>query len=458
MEEFSMSENEKKVKQDKGLGGWAFYPFLILLAIVIARIIYNAAIGVPQQGNSFAITAVVLVSAFSSLLVGRGKIRDRVDAFTHGMAKPGAMMMVFIFMLAGAFTAVSSEMGGVASLSNFCLHFIPKNMIYAGILFTTAIIATSIGTSVGSITAMAPIALGLASQAGLNPVIAVSAAIGGACLGDNISFVSDTTIAATQGVGCEMKDKFKFNIRIVLPAFIVAMIVYIILGINSDAAAVEIGEYNVIKMLPYFYIIIAAIAGMNIMMCLATGILFSGIIGICYGDLTIISFMGCLGSGMTKVHATLLAALLVLGIMGVVEYNGGIEWLINKLTKNIKSAKGAQYSIAALSFLLGALIRSTSAIIVAAPLAKDIGDAHGIDPRRTASLMDIFATAQNGFIFWAGLLMDAAVLTEIDSTSFIPYAIYPLCVIIMAVLSIQFNLFQKKDKTEKKAKKAKQAA
>lgn len=438
--------NEKAVKTEKGLGGWAFYPFLVLLAIVIGRIIYNVIIGVPQQGNSFGITGVVLVATFSALLFGRGKIGDRVDAMTHGMAKPGAMMMLFIFMLAGSFTAVSSEMGGVQSLSNFCLNFIPKNMIYAGILFTSAIIATSIGTSVGTITAMAPVALSLATQAGLNPVIAVSAAIGGSCLGDNISFVSDTTIAATRGVGCEMKDKFKFNIFIVLPAFVLALIIYVILGVNSDPAAVEIGEYNIIKMLPYFYVIISAVCGMNIMMSLATGILFSGIIGICYGDLTIISFMGCLVSGITKVHNTLLASILVLGMIGVVEYNGGLDWLIGKLTKNIKNAKGAQYSIAALSFLLGSLIRSTSAIIVASPLAKEIGDAYGIDKRRTASLMDIFATAQNGFVFWAGLLMDAAVLTEIDSTSFIPFAIYPACVILMAIISIQFNLLVKKDK------------
>ncbi len=438
--------NEKAVKTEKSLGGWAFYPFLVLLAIVIGRIIYNIIIGVPQQGNSFGITGVVLVATFSALLFGRGKIGDRVDAMTQGMAKPGAMMMLFIFMLAGSFTAVSSEMGGVQSLSNFCLNFIPKNMIYAGILFTSAIIATSIGTSVGTITAMAPVALSLATQSGLNPVIAVSAAIGGSCLGDNISFVSDTTIAATRGVGCEMKDKFKFNIFIVLPAFVLALIIYVILGVNSDPAAVEIGEYNIIKMLPYFYVIISAVCGMNIMMSLATGILFSGIIGICYGDLTIISFMGCLVSGITKVHNTLLASILVLGMIGIVEYNGGLDWLIGKLTKNIKNAKGAQYSIAALSFLLGSLIRSTSAIIVASPLAKEIGDAYGIDKRRTASLMDIFATAQNGFVFWAGLLMDAAVLTEIDSTSFIPFAIYPACVILMAIISIQFNLLVKKDK------------
>lgn len=444
--------SNKTEKNERKLGGWAFYPFLVLIGIVVIRIIYNIIIGVPQQGNSFAITAVVLVAAFSSLLFGRGTVHDRVEALTHGMANPGGMMMIFIFMLAGAFTTVSSEMGGVESLTNFCLHFIPKNMIYAGILLTTAIIATSIGTSVGSITAMAPIALSLATQAGLNPTIAVSAAIGGACLGDNISFVSDTTIAATRGVGCDMKDKFKFNIGIVIPAFLVAIIVYVILGINSNAASVEIGDYSIIKMLPYFYVIISAIAGMNIMMSLATGILFSAVIGLCYGDLTVISFMGCLSTGITKVHSTLLSAVLVLGIMGVVEYNGGIEWLIGKLTRNIKNAKGAQYSIAAMSFLLGALIRSTSAIIVAAPIAKDMGEAYGIDPRRTASLMDIFATAQNGFIFWAGLLMDAAVLTEMDPTSFIPYAIYPLCVIIMAILSIQFDLFRKKDKKEKKEK------
>ena len=445
-----MKTDEKVL--EKSMGGWAFYPFLILAGIVVARIIYNIAAGLPQSGNSFPITAVTLVAAVCSLLLGNGKVMERVDAFSKGAADPTAMMMVFIMLLSGAFTSVSQEMGGIESLTNFLLQFIPPNMIYAGILLVTSIISLSIGTSVGSATAMAPIAAGLAAQANLNLPLAISAVLGGASLGDNLSFVSDTTIAATRSQNVGMREKFNFNVKLVIPAFIAAMIIYTVLGMSSANAMPEIGGYNIIKMLPYFYIIIAAVAGMNMMIVLMTGICFSAIIGFAFGTLNIITFMDAVQSGMTKMTSTIFTAILVKGIMGVVEHNGGIEWLIHRLTSNVKSAKGAQYSVALLTFCLGALIRSTSAIIVAGPLAKDICEPYDVDPRRTASLLDIFATAQNGFVFWAGLTVDCASLVQgIDPIELVFYAIYPSCIVIVTLLSIQFNLFGGKKKVEKTA-------
>ena len=439
------------ISSKKAMGGWAFLPFLILIGIVIAKILVNAATGTPQTGNSFPITAVVLIATVASFFIGsRGdKVSNRVDAFSKGAANPTTLMMVVIFLLAGVFTSVSQSMGGIESLSNFLLQFIPKNMIYAGLLFVTSIVSFSIGTSVGTVTAMVPIAVGLANQAGLDVVIAVSAVVGGASLGDNLSFVSDTTIAATRGLGCEMKDKFKFNIMLVIPALIIALIIYGVLGTSAaGGAAPEIGSYNIIKMLPYFYIIVVAIAGMNIMTVLTTGIIFSTLIGFCFGDFTVMSFMSAVGAGMTKMSNTIFISLLFQGMMGVVAYNGGIDWLINKLTSNIKTAKGAQYSVAALAFLLGALIRSTSAIIVAAPLAKTITEPYKVDARRTASLLDIFATMQNGVVFWAGLTVDASSLADgVDPVSLVRFAIYPICIAVITLLSIQFNLFQRKGKT-----------
>lgn len=434
-------------QEKRYLGGWAFIPFLILIGIVIAKIIVNAATGTPQTGNSFPITAVTLIAVVASFFIGKrcDKVSNRVDAFSKGAANPTTLMMVVIFMLAGVFTSVSQDMGGIESLSNCLLQFIPKNMIYAGLLLVTSVVSFAIGTSVGTVTAMVPIAVGLANQAGLDVVLAVSAVVGGASLGDNLSFVSDTTIAATRGVGCEMKDKFKFNVRLVIPALIIALIIYSVLGASSAGASPEIGSYNVIKMLPYFYIIVAAITGMNIMVVLTTGILFSTIIGFCFGDFTIMSFMTAVGNGMTKMSSTIFISILFQGLMGVVAYNGGVEWLIGKLTSNIKTAKGAQYSVAALAFLLGALIRSTSAIIVAAPLAKTITEPYKVDPRRTASLLDIFATMQNGVVFWAGLTVDAASLAEgVDSVGLVRYAIYPICIAVITLLSIQFDFFGKK--------------
>ncbi len=433
--------------EEKGLGGLAFFPFLILIGIVVARIIYNIAVGVPQQGNSFSIVAVTMVASAASMFIGRGKVMDRVDAFTKGAADPTAMMMVVIMLFSGIFTTVSSAMGGIASLTNFLLHFIPSNMIYVGILLVSSIVSLSIGSSVGTVTAMAPIAAGLASQADLNLVLAVSAVLGGASLGDNLSLISDTTIAATRSLGVEMRDKFKFNVSLVIPAFLISAVVYAICGISGAGGAPEIGAFNVIKMLPYFYILIAAILGVNMMVVLSSGILFSAVIGFAFGDLTIITFMDSVAGGMTKMTNTIFTAILVKGIMGVVEYNGGIRWLINKLTGNVKSAKGAQYSVAALTFCLGALIRSTSAIIVAGPLAKDICEPYQVDPRRTASILDIFATAQNGFVFWAGLTVDCASLVGgFQPIDLVFFAIYPTAIILVTLLSIQFNIFNKKRK------------
>ncbi len=437
---------------EKSMGGWAFYPFLILIGIVVARIIYNMIIGVPQQGNSFPITAVTMVAAACSLYIGHGKVMDRVDAFSKGAGDPTAMMMIVIMLLSGIFTAVGSEMGGVESLTNFLLHLIPKHMIYAGILFVTAMISLAIGSSVGSVTAVAPIAAGLAAQAGLNLPLAISAVLGGASLGDNLSFVSDTTIAATRTQGVDMRDKFKFNVMLVIPAFIASVVIYSLLGMSAGSGSMEIGGYNFVKMLPYIYIIVAAIAGMNMMVVLTTGIILSAGIGFAFGDMTIITFMDAVGKGMTKMTNTIFTAILVKGIMGVVDHNGGIEWLINKLTKNVRSAKGAQFSVAALTFCLGALIRSTSAIVVAGPLAKEICEPFDVDPRRTASILDIFATAQNGFVFWAGLTVDCASLVDgINPTDLVFFAIYPACIVIMALLSIKFNLFAGKTKAVKTA-------
>ena len=432
--------------ESKKMGGWAFLPFLILVGLVIARILYNIFTGTPQTGNSFSILSVTIVATVASFFIGRGKVGDRFDAFSKGAADPTTLMMFVILLLAGIFTAVSKEMGGIDSMVNLCLHFVPQNMIYAGILLVTSIISLSIGTSVGTVAAMAPIAAGLALQAGLNLPLAISAVVGGSILGDNLSFVSDTTIAATRGIGCEMSDKF--NVLIVIPAFLAALVIYALLGINSASATVEIGDFNIIKIIPYLYIIVAAVCGMNIATVLVSGICLAAVVGFCFGNFTIATFMDTVATGMKNMTNTIFTALLVKGIMGVVDYNGGTDWLIGRLTKNIKGAKGAQYSVAALAFCLGALIRSTSAIIVAAPLAKDITKPYDIDPRRTASLLDIFATAQNGFIFWAGLTMDASSLVEgITSLDLVRLAIYPALVIIMAIISVQFNLFRK-DKTK----------
>lgn len=438
-----MSDNVKTAnKKIQNMGGAAFVPFLVLIGLVLGNILFNTVTGAPQAGNGLPILAVTLVAVVFSFFWGKGgSVEGRVQTFSKSMGDPTVQMMVVIFLLAGSFTSVSKAMGGVDSVVNLCLSFLPKNMIYMGIMLITGFIAVSIGTSVGSVTAMAPIAVGLVEQAGLSVNIALAACVAGAMFGDNLSMVSDTTIAATRGLGCEMKDKFKMNFLMVLPAAILALVIYAALGMSGSGGAIEVGAYNIIKILPYIFVLIAALCGLNIMTVLLSGIVLSGVIGFAMGELTFRSFMGAIGSGMSGMTTVILTSLLVKGLMGIIAENGGVDWLIQKLTGNLKSAKGAQASICVLSFCMSVLLRSTSAIVVSAPLAKDIGDQYDIDPRRTASLLDIFATSANGFVFWEGLILTVTQLTGVgDPISIVGFAIYPILIILSVAISIIFNI------------------
>lgn len=429
-------------EEKKSMGGLAFLPFLLLIGLVLGNVIFNLITGKSQAENGIPILAVTLIAVVFSFFWGKGNVDSRVDSFCKAMGDSTTQMMVVIFLLAGSFTAVSKSMGAVDSLVNLCLTFLPKNMIYMGIMLITGFIAISIGTSVGSVTAMAPIAIGLVQQSGLNVNIALAACIAGAMFGDNLSMVSDTTIAATRGLGCEMKDKFKMNFLMVLPAALAALAVYAFMGTAAGAVAIEVGAFNVVKILPYIFVIVAALVGLNIMTVLLCGIGLSAIIGFIFGDLTFLTLMKAIGSGMSGMVTVIITSLLVKGLMGVIAMNGGVDWLIHKLTGNVRGTKGAELSVAVLSFCLSVLLRSTSAIVVAAPLAKDIGEQFGIDPRRTASLLDIFATSANGFVFWEGLILTATQLVGVGNPlSIVSFSIYPMFIIVIVGISILLGLY-----------------
>lgn len=429
------------MKEKKNYGALAFLPFILLIGLVLGNVVVNMALGRAQSENGISILAVTLIATVFSFTFGNGTTNDRVDAFSRAAADPSTLMMVMIFLLAGTFTSVSRSMGAVDSLVNLCLSFLPKSMIYAGIMIVSGLIALSIGTSVGTVTAMAPIAAGLVKQSGLDINIALAACVAGAIFGDNLSMISDTTIAATRGLGCEMKDKFKMNFLMVLPAVIITLIIYTVLGSSSSAVSLEVGAYTLPKIIPYIFVIVAALCGMNVMTVLLFGIGISAGLGFIYGDFTFISLMNAMGDGMSSMKTVIITSLLVKGMMGVIDMNGGISWLIKKLTGNVKSAKGAQYSIAALSAFLSVLLRSTSAIIVAAPLAKDINDQYDLDPRRTASILDIFATLPNGFVFWEGLnLVASQLVPEGDTLIMAGHAFYSMVILVVVFLTIQLGI------------------
>lgn len=429
------------MKEKKNWGIMAFFPFVVLIGLVLGNVIVNMITGTPQSQNGIPVLAATFLAVITSFLYGNGTVNDRLDEFTKSAADSSTMMMVLIFLLAGAFTSVSKAMGAADALVNMCLNFLPGSMIYAGILIISGLISLAIGSSVGTLTAMAPITAGLVAQTGLNINIALAACAAGAMFGDNLSMISDTTIAATKGMGCEMKDKFKMNFLMVLPAVLVVFAIYLIIGMKGAPGAVETGSYSIIKIVPYVFVIVAALAGLNVVHVLLAGIVISAIIGFGYGDFNFVGVMNAVSNGLASMATVSFTAILVKGMMGIITFNGGIDWLIQKLTNNIKSQKGAQYSIAALAGLMGALLRSTTAIIVAVPLAKQISEKYDIDPRRTASLLDICATAVNGLVFWDGVNL---VITQLagagNPITLVSCAYYSMAILVVLFITIQFNI------------------
>lgn len=429
------------MKEKKNLGILAFFPFVVLIGLILGNVVINMITGTPQNQNGIPVLAATFLAVVTSLLYGNGTVNDRLEEFTKSAADSSTIMMILIFLLAGVFTSVSKAMGASDALVNLCLHFLPSSMIYAGIMIISGLISLAIGSSVGTLTAMAPITAGLVAQTGLNINIALAACAAGAMFGDNLSMISDTTIAATKGMGCEMKDKFKMNFLMVLPAVLVVLAIYLVIGMKGAPGTVEAGAYSIVKILPYLFVIVAALSGLNVVYVLLAGIVISAIIGYGYGSFNFVGIMNAVSAGLGSMATVSFTVILVKGMMGIITFNGGIDWLIHKLTSNIKSQKGAQYSIAALAGLMGALLRSTTAIIVAVPLAKQISEKYHIDPRRTASLLDICATAVNGLVFWDGVNL---VVTQLagagNPITLVSCAYYSMAILAVLFITIQFNI------------------
>ena len=335
-------------------------------------------------------------------------------------------MIVLIYLMAGGFQGAAAAMGGKDSVVNLCLHFIPVKLLVPGVFLMCCFISTSIGTSMGTIAAMAPIAINVAQGAHLNVAVVGAAVIGGSYFGDNLSMISDTTISAAEGCGSEMKDKFKMNFFIALPAAIVAMILYSIFG-GVGSGAIEAGSYNIIEVLPYFIVLIAALMGVNVAVVLFVGILASG-------------------SGMSDMFSISIVAILVSGIIGLVREYGGVEWLVGAISSKIKSRRGAEYGIGLMSGILSAaMVNNTIAIIVTCPIAKEIGEKYKIAPKRLASLVDIFACAFIALMPHDGGMLMITALAVVSPLNVLKYSFYMFGLIIATCVTIQFGLMDKKN-------------
>lgn len=378
---------------EKKYGAIAFLPLLVFLALYIGSGLMFTFMGVDGAFKKFPRHVALLIGIAVAFIMNRSmKLEKKIDIFSENAGNAGVILIGLIYLLAGGFQGAAKAMGGVESVVNLGLTFIPSAALVPGVFLISCFISTAIGTSMGTVAAMAPIAIGVAQAAGLNLPLTCAAVIGGAYFGDNLSMISDTTISAAKGVGSEMKDKFKMNFFIALPAAIIAIIGYWIFG----GAGVITGAhpFYLLRVIPYVVVLIAALMGFNVAGVLFIGIAMTGVIGLGEGSISFLDWVGAIGSGMEDMFSITIVAILISGLIGLIKYYGGVDWLVNSIVSRIKERKGAEYGIGLLSGLLSAaLVNNTIAIIISAPIAKEIGKNYGIAPKRLASLIDIFACA-----------------------------------------------------------------
>ena len=384
-------------------------------------------------------TTIFLFLSILAIALSRGYLKHRLSVFAKGAGRENLLLMIWIFILAGAFANSAKQMGSIEDMVNLTLAIVPSSAILAGLFLGAAIISLTIGTSVGTIVAMMPIAVGIANQLHEHVPFVAAIIIGGAFFGDNLSFISDTTICATQSQGCKMSDKFRTNIRIALPAAIIVFIAYIFLGSEIGSEAV-IGEINFWKVLPYLAVLVAAIAGINVLIVLVSGILLTGIVGLINGDYTILSWSSAMGDGIMGMGELIIITMLAGGLLEVIRANGGIKFIMDKVLRHVHSQRTAELSIA---FMVSAVdmltANNTVAIISVAGISKDISIKYHLDNRRVACILDTFSCIMQGIIPYGAQMLMGAALASVSSVDIIPYLYYPYVLAIFAIGNIIFK-------------------
>ena len=432
----------------KKYGFIAFMPILVFLVIYIGCGLVFTAMGTESAFSQFPRHVALIVGLAVAMIMNRGiKLNEKIDVFCTNAGNSGVILIGLIYLLAGGFQGAAKAMGGVDSVVNLGLRFIPPSLLIPGVFLISCFISTAIGTSMGTIAAVAPIAIGVAEKGGLNMAVACAAVIGGAYFGYNLSIISDTTISATQGVGAEMKDKFRMNLLIAIPAAVAALILY---GIFGGTGVMEGDlEFHIIRIVPYIVVLITALLGFNVAGVLMVGIAMCGIIGVATGTVGFFEYVQSIGSGMSDMMSITIVAILISGLIGMVRLYGGIDWLIEKITGSIKNRRGAEYGISLLSGLLSiALVNNTIAIIISAPIAKEIGKTYYISPKRLASLLDIFACAFLALCPHDGGMLIVTGLAGVSPVEVLKYSFYIFALIIAAVITIQAGLLRTPEEKE----------
>ena len=425
---------------DRKKGWLALSPLLVFLLIYVVTSL------VARDFYKVPVAAAFIIASAYSLLITRSvpKTDDKMAIFSRGAGNKNVLLMIWIFVLAGAFAATAKEIGAIDATVNATLHILPGKLVYAGLFLAACFISMAIGTSVGTIVALVPIATGIASaQDGMSIPFITAIIVGGAFFGDNLSFISDTTVAATKSQACSMRDKFRVNLWIAAPAAILVAALYVFLGLSVEAApAAEPVEW--IKLVPYLLVIGLALLGVNVVTVLAIGIGVNGILGWILGSYDFVGWMAAIGTGIGSMGELIIVSLLAGGMLEIIRYNGGMEFIIESLTRHIKGKRAAGFSIAALVSLVNfCTANNTIAIITVGPLAKDITERFGLDPRKTASILDTFSCFVQGIIPYGAQLLMASGLSGVSAVSIIANLYYPFTLGIIAFLSILFRFPRK---------------
>ena len=412
---------------------------LALSPIIVLLTIYLAGSIVAGDFYRIPITTAFIVASIYAVAITRGSTLDeRIEHFSKGAANTRIMYMIWIFVLAGAFAALAKAMGAVDATVQLTLNLIPSNYLPAGIFIAACFISLSIGTSVGTIVALTPVVTALATKLNCDTSWLVAIVVGGAFFGDNLSFISDTTIAATQTQGCSMRSKFRTNIRLVMPAAVITLLLYAFSG--NGIEEIETGAItvnDVLKCIPYLTVIICALIGMNVMFVLILGIVIAGVMGITYGTVDGIGIFTEMGSGIMGMTELILVTMLAGGLLEIVRINGGIDFLIHLVTQRMNSKSAAEFAITALTALANVCTaNNTIAILTVGDISRDISKKFGIQPRRAASLMDTTSCFVQGVIPYGAQLLMASGLAKVSPLEIIPNLYYPMCIGVMIVVSI----------------------
>lgn len=419
----------------------ALSPLFLLIVLIVAFTVYS--VDSSLQDTSLSLTVAFMISSIYAVAISGGMpVRKRVDTYSKGAGANNLMLMLWIYVLAGSFAASAKAMGAVDATVNLALSILPASMILPGLFLAACFISVSIGTSVGTVVALVPIAAGLAHSMDANVGMMTAIIVGGAYFGDNLSFISDTTVVATQTQNCKMSDKFKVNSMIVVPAAVLVLIAYSVMGVGLQAPT-HINEVEYMKVLPYLTVLVTAIAGMNVMAVLTQGTLLCGAIGIgshllgASGSYDLFGWFSAMGNGIIGMGELIIIAMMAGGMLEIIRENGGIDFIINKITAHVNSKRGAELSIAALVSMVNiCTANNTVAILTVGNISKKIGDRFGVDNRKAASILDTFSCMVQGLIPYGVQMLLAAGLANLSPMDILPYLYYPLAIGVAALLAI----------------------